>query len=223
VTPAWPEGEAPVPAKPAAVYVAGKRTTRWDPAAMWLVAEAVAAAGAEKTLAEICNEDDRLPSWPTVRRWTINRPEAAAMMERARALSAYAIEDQANTMAQKLAAGAVEKDQIRAYDVALQHFRWAMAVRNRRVYDTKFAATTAIGIKIETTLDLGGPPTDVYNLSATVPAADEPPTIDGTAEPFAPERSDDRARGRGSKKSRATRAAAQRADKAALAALMTEE
>jgi hypothetical protein len=157
-----------------AVKSGERHVTRFEPDLMLQICERIANG---ETLTAICKEAE-MPHVATVRRWVLSYPEATRAYAAAREQSAHSLEERALIMAGALEAGEVSKDQIRAYDVAMNQLRWSAGKRNPRVYSDKIPPTTAIGIQINTSLDLGseglGGNSGLYTITATVVEEQEP-------------------------------------------------
>lgn len=131
-----------------------------------------------ETLKHIC-ESEGMPSRSTVHRWVINYPKFGDAYNAARELSAYALEDEAMEAARLIRSQHESNSaKVRAYDIAIQQFRWSAARRNPRVFSERSAVLVTVPIQINTSLNLdSGAPVDqsassdpnaIYTIEATV-------------------------------------------------------
>lgn len=154
--------------------VGGRFVTAYDPTVALEMCEMIAEG---KTLKAICEEHkDRFPARQTFHRWVVNNAELARAYAAARELSAHAFEEEALTLAEELAQKRVPKEQIRAYEVAMNQFRWSAGKRNAAVYSDRNAVKVQVPIQINTTIDLGNESVkqgtsdhpDIYRLEAEI-------------------------------------------------------
>lgn len=153
--------------------VGTRQLTRYDPNIGLEMCERIAEG---ETLSNICKED-RFPARQTFHRWLVNHPELNRAYASAREISAHSMEEEAVDMARKLKRGEVSKDQIRAFDVAINQLRWSASKRNAQVYSEKAQNTFTVPIQINTGLDLGSESAssapdhpNIYRIEANVEA-----------------------------------------------------
>ncbi len=131
-----------------------------------------------ETLKHICL-DTHMPSTTTVQRWVINYPKFGDAYNAARELSAYALEDDALDAARLIRTQHDSNSaKVRAFDIAIQQFRWSAARRNPRVYSERSAVLITVPIQINTSLNLeadgkvdpttSNDPNAIYTIEATV-------------------------------------------------------
>ncbi len=152
-----------------------------------------------RTLREICKPGAGFVSYWTFRRWCVEQPDLMAAYREARTLSAIAFEDESIEMARSIRDEPGSAQDVRAFDVAMNHLRWVAARRNPHLFSEKAAIKLTVPIQINTNLDLGGkmsqqnPGRDgdnTYTLEATVvevvEAVDAKPLLEGGKSPRAP-------------------------------------
>lgn len=131
-----------------------------------------------ETLKHICL-DAHMPSTTTVHRWVIIYPKFGDAYNAARELSAYALEDEAMDAARLIRSQHDSNSaKVRAFDIAIQQFRWSAARRNPRVYSERSAVLVTVPIQINTSLNLdsgaavdathANDPNAVYTIDAIV-------------------------------------------------------
>jgi terminase small subunit-like protein len=135
-------------------------------------------------LKDICKRNG-MPSPSTFRRWCVQHPELGRAFQAAIAISAAALEEEALGLAREIRASQKDGTQVRAFEVAIQQFRWSAARRDPAKYGDKSAVSVRVPIQINTTLDLGSEGAggtlehpNIYGLEAKVvalPAPEEPP------------------------------------------------
>lgn len=157
----------------------GKRyVSGYDPDVALQICEKIAEGYTLKALTEKNNQWG-FPTRETFRRWVLDYPEVSRAYAAAREMSAHALEEEALQMAYELRTGAVPKDRVRAFDVAMNQLRWSASKRNPRVYSEKAQQNFTVPIQINTSLDLGdgGQPaldSSVYQIEATVVEGEDP-------------------------------------------------
>lgn len=167
--------EEPAPRKPTAAregtsQALVKRPTGFDPE----VAERILMAVADgKTLREIAAEPD-MPTKSTVQRWIMKYPALKTAWQAARELSAASLEEEALGLARDLTenAGSHTGTTVRAFDVAMNQFRWSAAHRDPATFGSSATPSTVVPIQIITSLDIGqgGVKTDVQTNTYEVAA-----------------------------------------------------
>lgn len=130
----------------------GRFVTAYSPEVALEICEQIAEG---RTLKEICSQKDKYPARQTFHRWVVAQPELARAYAAARELSAHALEEEALLLADELAGQLVPKEQIRAYEVAMNQYRWSAGKRNAAVFSDKAPAKIQVPIQINTTIDLG--------------------------------------------------------------------
>jgi hypothetical protein len=154
------------------------------------VCEAVA-FGAD--LEEACQRPG-FPSKDLFIGWMMRDPQVALVYQRAREVSAYALEDEALALLRSRVRNPKSALDLRAADLLVQQIRWAAAKRNPQVFSEKSAVNVTVPIQINTSLDMGkggGAGTaefpNIYEMKAAVvreietPADPETPVLEGGA------------------------------------------
>lgn len=170
--------------------------TAYNPAMALEMCERIADGA---TLRDICKPDGGFVTYWTFRRWCIEHPELMSAYREARTLSAIAFEDESIEMARNIRDDPGTAQDVRAFDVAMNHLRWVAARRNPQLFSEKAAIKLTVPIQINTNLDLGGKMTDqspqadgnnTYTLEATVvevvEQVDAKPLLEGGKSPRAP-------------------------------------
>lgn len=123
------------------------------------------------------------PPVAAFRRWLLRDPELRAAYEEAKRLKADTLFDEALDLARRLkdAGATMGSPEVRAIDVALNHFRWTAGKLNPQVYSERASAAPIVPIQIITSLDLGQPG------AQTMKIADDIYTIDVKARVPEPE------------------------------------
>lgn len=134
------------------VPAVGKRVQVYDSK----VAEAVLMKIADgATLREIAREPG-MPTKSTVQRWIMKYPELAQAWKAARELSASSLEEESLDMARVLKRqSGFTGTKIRAFEVAMNQFRWSASHRDPATYGQTAQAPIVVPIQINTSLDLG--------------------------------------------------------------------
>ena len=135
-----------------------KSRTVYDPELAELICERVA-EGKTLTALTLPGGPDAIPGAPTRKGfndWVLRRPELARAYRTAQELSSYALEEKALDMAYELAAGTVQKDLVRAYEVAMVQLRWSSGKRNPKVFSERAPVHFQVPIQINTSVNLGG-------------------------------------------------------------------
>lgn len=157
--------------------VGGRFVTAYEPELALLICERIAEGD---TLKKIC-EEDGMPARQTFHRWVVNQPDLSRAYAAAREISANAFEEEALEISRTLSAAGQDftSTKVRAYDVAMNQFRWSAARRNPKTYSERGSVQVTVPIQINTSLDLGdggmiaAEHPDIYTLTAHV--ADVPP------------------------------------------------
>lgn len=126
-----------------------------------------------KPLKRILAENERSISLTTLFQWMDRYPEAAEMVAKARILRSYSYEDEMMEEIADLSAGRVEKDQIRAKDVALTNRRWLMGKWNAPVYSDKLMPQAAMQVVINTDLFSQDKVLETREFTVVAPAPEE--------------------------------------------------
>ncbi len=139
-----------------------------------LVVEIVERVAEGETLSSIC-ADDGMPTPSTFRRWVLARDEVREAFFLARELKADSLFDEALDLARAIKRSPGTSQNVRAYDVAMSHLRWAAGKLNPQRYSDRSQISLTVPIQINTTLDLGQGSTvqvtehgSVYDLTAQV-------------------------------------------------------
>ncbi len=107
------------------------------------------------TLREISREAG-MPTKSTVQRWIMKVPDLTAAWKAARELSAASLEDESLDMARVLKRQSdFTGTKVRAFEVAMNQFRWSASHRDPATYGTTTTANVVVPIQINTSLDLG--------------------------------------------------------------------
>lgn len=157
-------------AKPSSIARIDSVPSDFEPELYYEIAARV--AGGER-ISTICAE----PGMPDRRRvWEFTQRDAefAKAMAGARTISAHFLEEDALAIAEKLAAGKVHKDQVRAMDVALTQFRWSAGRRNP-AYNDKTAQVPTTLIQINT---------DLWSEAGELQPVEFKVSVGGTAAPL---------------------------------------
>lgn len=130
----------------------GKRVQSYDSS----IAEAILMKIADgATLREIAREPG-MPTKSTVQRWIMKYPELAQAWKAARELSAASLEEESLDMARVLKRqSGFTGTKIRAFEVAMNQFRWSASHRDPATYGQTTQAQLVVPIQINTSLDLG--------------------------------------------------------------------
>ena len=128
-------------------------------------------------LKEIC----ALPGMPhkdTFRRWVVNNPELGRAYEAAIRLSAVSLEEDALQAAREVKAKSrkMSGTDVRAYEVAMNQFRWSAARRDPAKFGERAPQNITVPIQINTSLDLGAKTEqeNIYTITAKVPSKEDP-------------------------------------------------
>lgn len=159
--------------------VEGKFVTAYTPALALDICGRIASG---ETLREIC-ECDGMPHRTTFNRWVSATPKLREMYMAARALSAYAFEDEAIDLARELRLDPGTAQKVRAYEVLFNQLRWSAARRNQQEFSDKAGVKVVVPIQINTNLDLEGDTEgiggtkdhpNIYEVDALVEQTPEP-------------------------------------------------
>lgn len=126
-----------------------------------------------ETLSQIC-ESDGMPNPTTFRRWALAREEVWEAFQAARELKADSLFDEALDLARAIRKEPGGPQHVRAYDIAMNHLRWAAGKLNPQRYSDRSQISFTVPIQINTTLDLGQggsghtEENSVYDLTAKV-------------------------------------------------------
>lgn len=158
----------------------GRWVTKYDATIALRVVERIAAG---ELLKDILQEDSGLPHRSTFHRWVVTYPELNRAYMAARELSASAFEEEAIGMARAIREEPGTGTKVRAYEVAMNQFRWSATRRDPAKFAEHATTSIRVPIQINTVLDLGQGDTvsdqGVYELTATV--------VEEAATPIAPE------------------------------------
>ena len=102
-----------------------------------------------------CCQRPGFPARETFIGWLMRDPQVALVYQRAREVSAYALEDEALALARQRVRAPKSSLDLRAAEVLIQQIRWAAAKRNPQVFSEKSAVNVTVPIQINTSLDLG--------------------------------------------------------------------
>lgn len=128
-----------------------------------------------RTLKAVCDSAERYPSRATFYKWVVNNPDLAAAFQAAREVSAHALEEEALGLAREIKADKeASGTKVRAFEVAMNQFRWSATRRNPKVYSDRAAVNVTVPIQINSSLDLSegtepqtGNVENVYDVKAT--------------------------------------------------------
>lgn len=110
-----------------------------------------------ETLREIA-KDPEFPSKTTVHRWIMRYPDLKRAWQAALELSAMTLEEEALEMARTLRGPASKEftgTRVRAFEVAMNQFRWSASHRDAATYGSTAQPSTVVPIQIVTNLDIG--------------------------------------------------------------------
>lgn len=161
---------SPTPSKGAVTQPrdeAGRLLQKYDVGVMADICVRVASG---ETLTAICKEKNQPTTW-TFRNWVLKDETIRAMYTQARELKAHSLFDEALDLAREVKAHPGSSQQVRAYEILINHLRWAAGKLNARDYSERSSVRFIVPIQINTTIDLAGnevDPDKVYDLTAEV-------------------------------------------------------
>ncbi len=177
--------------------------TAYNPAMALEMCEQIADG---RTLRELCAPGSGFVTYWTFRRWCLLEPDLAAAYREARTLSAISFEEESIDAARAIKDNPGTAQNVRAFDVFMNHLRWVAARRNPQLFSEKAAIKLTVPIQIMTNLDLGGKTinsdygkdgNNQYTLEATVVEVvenvDAKPLLEGGKTPRAPKEKKDKA------------------------------
>lgn len=158
---------------PAARQNDGRYVTVYDPFIGLRIVERIAEG---ELLKDICAPGSGMPHRGTFHRWTLTQPELAKAYHTARELSAQAFEEDALGLARDIKGDPdATGTKVRAYEVAMNQFRWSASRRDPGRYGDKATVSVRVPVHITTVLDMnetGSGSTaehpNIYDLEAKV-------------------------------------------------------
>lgn len=158
----------------------GRYVTAYSPELALKICERIAEG---ETLGKVC-EGKGMPHRTTFRRWLLNEPLAMKAYEIAREVQAHSLFEEALDLARDIRENPGSTQKVRAFDISMNHLRWAAGKLNPRIYSEKASVQFTVPIQIITSIDLGqggktgAGPNAVYEVEAKIVEEGEPEAQD---------------------------------------------